>query len=124
MASYTYLDVRMSGKKEDIDQVLDQIMKNNTEIDARKFSRIEDRIPLEQWPPELTFYSSSYVRPDPQGNNGYFGGEKYNQYMTDDVWDLSEQHPNVTFVCVESRDFYLLEVTYKNGKQSDYFCEA
>jgi protease II len=119
MPSPIGMNVFLTGKKEDINQVFDQIMKNQKEIDDRKFSRIEERIPLNQWNPELDFTYSQYVRPFKEGDTGYFSCERFYEGMWESVLDLSEQHPTVTFVYSESTDYGHTEVTFKNGKVSN-----
>ena len=118
MPSPIGITVDLSGKKEDIDKVFDQIAKNNKEIELRKFDRESERRSLEEWNPSWDLTYSDYSRPTYEGGDGNISAEIYYEGIEEYVQDLSKQHPNVVFVYNEEHDYGGLEVTYKNGRES------
>ena len=120
MPSPIGMDVTLSGKKEDIDKVFDQIAKNSKEIDLRLFDSESERKSPEEWDPEWDPTYSDYSRPNHEGGEGYFSLERYFEGIEEYIADLSIQHPNVVFVYRESHDYGGHEVTYKKGRDSKY----
>jgi hypothetical protein len=89
MANPVNISVTLSGKKEDIDKVFDQIAKNNKEIDLRLFRRESERISPEEWDPEWDPTYSEYSRPNHEGGEGDISLERYFEGIEEDIEDLS-----------------------------------